>query len=128
MGCSFVFALGSADCLTFCIIPTTGTDVGQISGSVHHSKHRRLAPSDNDEDDDDDDDDEDDEDENHFLIKKNKKFATSNSTASMSTAASTPTVTTPLITSIVPEGQDFKTGDFVVLREDVERESAPIWR
>jgi hypothetical protein len=79
----------------------------QSSGSLL-SKHRRLAPS----------DDEDDEDE--LLVKRTKKYAAASNVASATN--------TPSMTSLVPEGQDFKTGDFVVLKEDVERESAPIWR
>ena len=31
-------------------------------------------------------------------------------------------------TNFVPNGQDLKTGDFVVLAADADRESAPIWR
>lgn len=31
-------------------------------------------------------------------------------------------------TNFVPDGQELKTGDFVVLAADSERESAPIWR
>lgn len=31
-------------------------------------------------------------------------------------------------TNLVQEGQDFKPGDFVVLKEDALRENAPIWR
>ena len=31
-------------------------------------------------------------------------------------------------TNFVPDGQELKTGDFVVLAADAERESAPIWR
>ena len=31
-------------------------------------------------------------------------------------------------TNLVPDGQELKTGDFVVLTADAERESAPIWR
>ena len=31
-------------------------------------------------------------------------------------------------TNFVPDGQELKTGDFVVLATDAERESAPIWR
>ena len=31
-------------------------------------------------------------------------------------------------TNFVPDGQELKTGDFVVLTADAERESAPIWR
>lgn len=34
----------------------------------------------------------------------------------------------PPPTSIVPEGKDFSTGDFMVLKTDAEREGAPIWR
>jgi hypothetical protein len=103
-----------------------GTDMGQMGGLVHHSKHKRLAPSDDDDDDDLDDDDDDDD---QFLIKRTKKFSqTSTSNTTSNVAATTAPMTTPSITSLVPEGQDFKTGDFVVLREDIERESAPIWR
>ena len=76
-------------------------------------KHRRLASSD-------EDDDEDDEDE--LLFKRSKKFAATHSSSSSSSSHF------PTMTSLVPEGQDFRTGDFVVLKEDAERESAPIWR
>ena len=31
-------------------------------------------------------------------------------------------------TNFVPNGQDLKTGDFVVEVTDADRESAPIWR
>ena len=31
-------------------------------------------------------------------------------------------------TNFIPDGQDLKTGDFVVLIADAGRESAPIWR
>lgn len=31
-------------------------------------------------------------------------------------------------TNFVPDGQELKTGDFVILAADAERQSAPIWR
>lgn len=34
----------------------------------------------------------------------------------------------PPPTSLVPPGRDYSVGDFMVLKEDAARESAPIWR
>lgn len=31
-------------------------------------------------------------------------------------------------TNLVPNGQDFRTGDFVILRDDLDGDKAPIWR
>jgi hypothetical protein len=84
-----------------------GVDVVQGVGSLL-SKHRRLAASDDD-------------DEDELLVKRTKKY-------SMTSSGGNAQSQVPSMTSLVPEGQDFKTGDFVVLKEDVERESAPIWR
>ena len=77
-------------------------------------KHRRLASS--------DEDDEDEDDEDELLFKRSKKYAATHSSSSSSSSHF------PSMTSLVPEGQDFRTSDFVVLKEDAERESAPIWR
>jgi hypothetical protein len=63
----------------------------------------------------------DDDDEDELLVKRTKKY-------SMTSSGGNAQSQVPSMTSLVPEGQDFKTGDFVVLKEDVERESAPIWR
>ena len=78
-----------------------------MSGVGVPMKHRLLDES--------EDEDEDDEDE--MLLKRSKKYSASSASSGF-----------PSTTTLVPEGQDFKTGDFVVLKEDVERESAPIWR
>merc|ERR1719312_786191 len=32
------------------------------------------------------------------------------------------------LTQLVPDGQEFKTGDFVMLSTDAEKDNAPIWR
>ena len=88
----------------------SGIDIVQGSGSLL-SKHRRLVASD------------DDDDEDELLVKRTKKYSVASSGGGNNAQGQVPSMT-----SLVPEGQDFKTGDFVVLREDVERESAPIWR
>lgn len=65
-----------------------------------------------------DDDDDDDEDE---LFHNNK----SGFKKLPSSAGSNPL---PIPTNLVPDGKEFNTGDFMVLKSDAERDSAPIWR
>ena len=54
--------------------------------------------------------------------KKQKKAAAGSSSSSSSAMIS------GQVTSLVPDGEDLRTGDFVVLVSDLDRENAPIWR
>ena len=85
-----------------------------------------VPPEERDEDSDEDDDVETDE-EIHVSQLGVARTSTSHSTAKRRkiSASTTPL---PLPTRLVPDGKEFSIGDFMVLKSDANRESAPIWR
>ena len=64
----------------------------------------------------DDEDDEEEEEEEEGFVNKKSGFKKINNMA------------LPQPTNLVPDGKDFNIGDFMVLRSDAERDSAPLWR
>ena len=56
------------------------------------------------------------------------KFMSKEEIKSKSTSGFQKVEQLPPPTQIIPEGKEFTIGDFMVLKSDAERDSAPIWR
>ena len=83
-------------------------------------------------DDDEEDENEEESDEDSNVNRNKQKFAhaTSSSKPSPSVGGGGQggRVAVGTVTQMVPDGVEFKTGDFVMLKADAEKNPAPIWR
>merc|ERR1719317_1791129 len=82
------------------------------------------------DEDDDDDDDDDDEDSDEDMVPSSSKNArvAPQPVHHASKSQGQARVAVGTVTQLVPEGGEFKTGDFVMLTTDADKDSAPIWR
>jgi len=116
---------------------------GKTGGQPKQPRPAYMDDLDDDDEDDEDDEDEAESDEDGQPLhhpsqpspSKKAKFGSPPATSAVHSVQPAPKsmpavgrVAVGTATQLVPEGQEFKTGDFVMLTTDAERDNAPIWR
>ena len=109
---------------------------GKVDGGAHaNGPKKRPNYMDDLDDDDDEDDDEDDEDSDEDVAapsssKKSRPVVHQPAASAKASSAhqGSGRVSVGTVTQLVPEGGEYKTGDFVMLTSDADKDSAPIWR
>ncbi len=102
--------------------PFKGKDRQQKIGMNSGSGTKQVSDDEDDDEDDTDDEEEEEEEEEDELL------AGGGESRPVMPSKSAPRKNLPQSTTLVADSKDFGIGDFMVLKNDADRDGAPIWR